>query len=41
MPFVTPGDDLPDIELPDLRGYQHSLLDYTDRNLLIFVWASW
>ena len=39
--FVIPGEKLPDVGLPDLEGRRRSLLDYTDKNLLIFVWASW
>lgn len=41
MQLVTSGGKLPDLVLPDLEGFRHSLLEYTEDNLLIFVWASW
>lgn len=39
--FITIGDRLPDIELPDLDGIYRSLSSEPGQKMLIFMWASW
>lgn len=39
--FVTIGDRLPDIVLPDLDGIDRSLSNEPGKKMLIFMWASW
>jgi peroxiredoxin len=39
--FCRPGDQLPDIVLPDLVGEPHPLSAYQGAKLLLFLWASW
>lgn len=39
--FIGPGEALPAISLPDLDGDRHSLTEYLDKKLLVFMWASW
>lgn len=39
--FVTVGDRLPEIDLPDLDGVETSLSAHLGSKFLIFMWASW
>lgn len=39
--FLTLGDQLPDVELPDLDGEPHTLSSHSGQKLLLFMWASW
>jgi peroxiredoxin len=39
--FLDVGDALPEISLPDLSGNAVEFSSFTDKKLIVFMWASW
>ncbi len=39
--FVSPGEAVPEIVLPDLDGNPVALSSFRGKKLLVFMWASW
>ena len=37
----TDGSVFPDLSLPDLSGNKVDIANYSEKRLIVFMWASW